>query len=63
LVDNIDSAAFSYYISVHTGFWSSFRLSSVPYIILKGWYGETLCRPLVDKAGMVSIRIVLIIQT
>ncbi|XP_052075414.1 polycystin-1-like [Mytilus californianus] len=52
LADNIDSAAFSYYISVHTGFWSSFRLSSTPYIILKGWYGETMCRPLVDKAGL-----------
>ncbi|XP_071152223.1 polycystin-1-like protein 2 [Mytilus edulis] len=52
LADNIDNATFSYYISVHTGFWSNFRLSSTPYIILKGWYGETMCRPLVDKAGL-----------
>ncbi|XP_060074616.1 polycystin-1-like protein 2 [Ylistrum balloti] len=48
LVDNPRRARYSYYLSFYTGFWSSSRLTSTPFIIVKGYKGITGTRAVND---------------
>ncbi|KAK3083825.1 hypothetical protein FSP39_003726 [Pinctada imbricata] len=54
LCDNPMSPNSHYFISIHTGLWSSGHLATTPFITLKGFYGNTGPRPLVDKGGMIG---------